>query len=92
MAKRDKRLQKLRRNPKAVSLDELRTVLEDYGFSLDRIVGSHHVFRAEIGERVWKLVSPSNKPIKIIYVKQALEAIDEISQIDPLAGEDDGEP
>jgi predicted RNA binding protein YcfA (HicA-like mRNA interferase family) len=69
MAKRDKRLQKLHQNPKNVSLEELRQVLEHYGFYLDRIVGGHHVFRAEIGERVWKLVIPFQKPIKIVYVK-----------------------
>lgn len=65
--------------------------MEDYGFTLDRIVGSHHVFRAEIGERVWKLVIPFQRPIKTIYVKQALHAVDEISQMDPLVGADDGE-
>ncbi len=91
MARRDKRLQKLRQNPKNVSLDDLRQVLEDYGFWLDRIVGSHHVFRAEIDQRVWKLTIPFNKPIKIIYVKQALAAIDEISQYDLSGGEADGE-
>lgn len=89
MAKRDKRLQKLRQNPKNVSLEELRQVLESYGFYLDRIVCSHHVFRAEVGEHVWKLVIPFQKPIKIVYVKQAIEAIDEISSISE--GESDGE-
>ncbi len=91
MAKRDERPQRLRQNPRNVSLDELRQVLEDYGFWLDRIVGSHHIFRAEVGGQVWKVVIPFNKPIKIIYVKQALQAIDEINQLDVSEGESDGE-
>jgi hypothetical protein len=44
-------------------------------------VGSHYIFRAEIDEQVWRLSIPFNKPIKIIYVKEALAAIDEISQV-----------
>ena len=92
MAKRDKRLQKLRQNPKNVSLDELRQVLENYGFWLDGVVGSHYIFRANFGERVWKLTIPYNKPIKIIYVKQALVAIDQISQLSSLEDDPDGEP
>ncbi len=91
MVKRDKRLEKLRQNPKNVSLDEFRKVLEDHGFYLDRIVGSHHIFRAETGNRVWKVVVPYHKPIKIIYVRQALEAIDEIGQLDALEEDTNGE-
>ncbi|MEP7292629.1 MAG: type II toxin-antitoxin system HicA family toxin [Chloroflexota bacterium] len=91
MAKRDKRLQKLRNNPQNVSLEELRQILEDHGFWLDRIVGSHHVFRAEVGEQTWKVVIPFHKPVKIVYVKQALAAIDEINLLDLSEGEADGE-
>lgn len=91
MAKRDKRLQKLRQNPRNVSLDELRPILEDYGFWLDRVVGSHYIFRAEIGGRSWKVVIPFHKPIKIVYIKQALIAMDEINQLDLSEGEVDGE-
>jgi predicted RNA binding protein YcfA (HicA-like mRNA interferase family) len=78
MTKREKRLSKIKQNPKAVSLAELQQVLEDYGFWIDRTVGSHHIFRAEVEGRVWKLTIPFNKPIKQIYVKQAISAIDEI--------------
>ncbi len=92
MAKRDKRLQKLRQNPKNVSLDELKQVLKEHGFWLDRIVGSHHIFRAEIRERVWKLTIPFKKPVKIIHVKQALQAIDEINNLKQLEDNADAEP
>jgi predicted RNA binding protein YcfA (HicA-like mRNA interferase family) len=78
MTKRDKRLERLRQSPKNVSLDTLKQVLEAYGFWLDRIVGSHHVFRAQVGTKTWRLTIPYNKPIKIIYVKQTLEAIEQV--------------
>jgi len=39
MTKRQKRLQKLRQNPKDVSFEELRQVLEDHGFVLDHATG-----------------------------------------------------
>jgi predicted RNA binding protein YcfA (HicA-like mRNA interferase family) len=78
MTKRDKRLQRLRQNPKNVSFDALKRVLEDYGFEHIRTAGSHHTFVAVIGEHNWRLTIPFNRPIKIPYIRQALSAIDEI--------------
>jgi hypothetical protein len=78
MTKRDKQLERLRQSPKNVPFDTLRQVLEGHGFWLDRVVGSHYVFRAEVGTRVWRLTIPYNRPVKIIYVKQSLEAIDQV--------------
>ncbi len=80
MVRPSKRLQKLRQNPKNVSLHELQQVLEDFGFQIDRVSGSHYIFRAKIAGRVWRLTIPHHKPIKTIYVKQAIIAIDEIIQ------------
>lgn len=82
MTKRAKRLQRLRQNPQNVSFDDLRQVLEDYGFILKSSVGSHHVFNAKIGEQLWRLTVPYRKPhLKAIYVKDALTAIDEIIEL-----------
>ena len=75
MTKREKRLQKLRQNPRNVSLDEIRQVLEGEGFEIDHVTGSHHVFRAEADGEALTVVIPFARPIKQIYVKQALEAI-----------------
>jgi predicted RNA binding protein YcfA (HicA-like mRNA interferase family) len=83
MTKREKRLKKLRQNPKNISFDDLKQVLEDYGFILDRVVGSHHIFRAVHGERSWRLTIPMKHPIKSIYVKQSITAIDEIQSMQP---------
>ncbi|MDX2075533.1 MAG: type II toxin-antitoxin system HicA family toxin [bacterium] len=81
MTKRDKRLKKLRQNPKDVSFDEIKQILEDFGFIHVRTSGSHHTFIAIIGEKNWRLTMPFHRPIKIPYIKQAIEAIDEILMI-----------
>lgn len=91
MAKRDKRLQKLRRNPKDVSFDELKRVLESYGFEHIRTVGSHHTFIAVIGERNWRLTIPVHRPVKTPYIRQALQAIDEIRALQDQASEEGNE-
>ena len=58
-------------HPKAVSFDEARRVLEAYGWTLDRVRGSHHVFAQ--GSRT--LPVPFRRPhIKAVYVKQILLA------------------
>jgi predicted RNA binding protein YcfA (HicA-like mRNA interferase family) len=79
-------LQKVRQNPKNVSFDELKLVLEDYGFEHLRTAGSHHTFIAERFGRDWRLTIPFNRPIKQVYVTQALSAIDEIIH---LGGEEE---
>jgi predicted RNA binding protein YcfA (HicA-like mRNA interferase family) len=78
MSKRDKRLQRLRQNPKNVTFDELKQVLEDYGFEHVRTSGSHHTFIARAFGLDWRLTIPFNRPIRQAYVMQALSTIDEI--------------
>ena len=78
MAKRDKRLAKMRQNPKSVSFDDLQKVLEDHGFQLVRIKGSHHVFESTEYDK--RLVVPKRNPVKAGYVKDAIRIIDKISE------------
>lgn len=78
MSKRQKRLAKLRQNPKTISFAALKQVLEDYGFEHIRTSGSHHTFITVIGERDWRLTIPFRRPVKPPYVRAALKAIDEI--------------
>jgi predicted RNA binding protein YcfA (HicA-like mRNA interferase family) len=81
MTKREKRLQKLRRNPINVSFEELRQALEDAGFVMDHATGSHHVFRLEVKEFVFRITIPFARPVKSIYVKQAVALIDEVNAL-----------
>lgn len=78
MSKKRKRLERLRQNPKNVTFEDLRTVLEDYGFTLERSSGSHHSFKVKLGDEYILLVIPYRRPIKPNYVKDALAIIDEI--------------
>lgn len=76
MTKRDKRLQKLHQNPKNVSFEDLESVMLDYGFELLRSSGSHHSFRINIQGKYHLLVVPHSRPVKTVYVREALKLIE----------------
>jgi predicted RNA binding protein YcfA (HicA-like mRNA interferase family) len=77
MSKRKKRLEKLRRNPKNVSFEELRRVLEDYGFELHRVRGSHHVYQQTILDKKVVFIVPYQRgKLPPVYVEDALDLID----------------
>ncbi len=78
MSKREKRLQRLRQSPNNVSFEELRQVLEDHGFVLERSSGSHRAFQAQIGDETILFVVPYRKPIKPVYIKDAVALIGDI--------------
>lgn len=91
MSKRKKRLQRIKANPKNVSFDDLRTLLEDYGFILERSSGSHHSFKVEINGEYVLFVLPYRRPVKLNYVKDAVKLIEEIeaqSQLEDEEGDD----
>lgn len=84
MTKKEKRLARIRQNPKNVSFNELRQVLEDYGFVMKRSRGSHHIFDAQVDEQILTLTIPLTKPhLKAVYVKEALKAIEAIIALQP---------
>jgi hypothetical protein len=92
VSKKKKRLEKLRRNPKNVSFEELSQVLEDWGFKLDRISGSHHHFLARISEQNVRLSVPYRRPaVKEVYVTEALTLIDQIINEKQGEEKEDGE-
>ncbi len=78
MAKRDKRIAALRRNPHDVHPDDLNAVLSGLGFSWDQDGTSHRTYRL-LGHQ---LSVPQKKPLKSIYVKQALKLIDTLGLLD----------
>jgi len=86
LSKREKQLQKIRQNPKDVSFDELNQTLQDYGFQLRRVTGSHHIFEYILNGKRHKFILPLGRPIKTYYVKDALRLIDLIIE---SKGEDD---
>ena len=82
MTKKEKRLQKMRQNPREVTFDELIHVLEDYGFIVRPGKGSHYSARAEIKNRVTTLTfakpHSGQKHIHPVRVKKAIQYVDEI--------------
>ena len=77
MATRDKRLAKIRRNPRTVRFAQMRVVLEDFGFVARRGNGDHVVFSHPLLADV--LPIPEKRPyILAPYVKDALALIDRL--------------
>jgi predicted RNA binding protein YcfA (HicA-like mRNA interferase family) len=79
MTRREKLLKRMRDNPRSVSMGDLQTLLESFGFELDRVKGSHHVFVGKVEGAGVTIVIPLRKPhVKAGYVKEVLALIDRI--------------
>lgn len=76
MAKRDKRIERMQRNPKTVRPDELDAALRGAGFTVERQTGSHKIHNYG----PYTLPVPQHKQyIKEIYVGQALDLLAKIA-------------
>ncbi len=64
----------MQNNPKNVSFEDLKKLLESKGYMADNTGGSHWVFRQDGYETQ---VVPRKKPVKAVYVIRALKAIGE---------------
>ena len=85
MSKRGKLRQKLRNNPRNATKQDIETLLLGYGFVLDRVSGSHHIYTYKVDDVTHRLVIPFHgQKVKVDYVLWALEVLDEIE-----AGESD---
>jgi predicted RNA binding protein YcfA (HicA-like mRNA interferase family) len=72
---REQLRQRLAQRPNAVRFSELERLLEMYGWSLDRVRGSHHIFRKE--DVTTALVVPMRRPHLLrVYVQQVLAALE----------------
>lgn len=73
MSKKEKLKDKIKNNPKNVSFEVLKRLLISEGFTLKGVSGSHHTF-SKSGYK--NIVLPLHKPIKEIYVKEVLKALE----------------
>lgn len=80
MSQKDKLLKAIRNNPKNVSFQEIKKLLEGHGFVCHDGKGSHFVFKREGFSPV---SIPRKKPIKAVYVHQVINIIDEIEKDEP---------
>lgn len=84
--RRRKRRSKIGQNPKNIRFEDLKRLLEEYGFQLRRTKGSHHSFVGYVGDEKVTLVIPFRKTLQEVYVKHTLAVLD---RIEPLSDDFD---
>lgn len=67
MSKKDKLLELLKNSPNNVTFGDIRKLLELEGFDLDRITGSHHIFKRN---EIVLVIPVHNNRVKSVYVKR----------------------
>jgi predicted RNA binding protein YcfA (HicA-like mRNA interferase family) len=75
--KSERRLAKIRRQVNDTTPEELRAALEDAGFTLEATSASHWIYRHPLIPR--NLSIPYRRPLKPVYVRLAIEAIEEVT-------------
>ncbi|MCC7107063.1 MAG: hypothetical protein IT307_18180 [Chloroflexi bacterium] len=91
MVKRDKRIARMRQNPRQVRFDEPRAGLESLGFVGRSGKGDHWVFEHDLLPYPLP-IDPRRPFVLAVYVRKALVAIDEVQQLQEQqeqAGEED---
>lgn len=80
MAKWEKRLARMRENPRGWRYEEVARILERHGFVRpSKSGGSHRLFKHPSGLRV-SLVDAGKGHVKPVYVEEAVEAIDRLRE------------
>ena len=74
MTKEQKRLERIRRNPRNVSLEDFEALINAYGYIEE---GSKHP-KAIIGEGNYPMPYKREKRIKSCYVKELLDILDSL--------------
>jgi predicted RNA binding protein YcfA (HicA-like mRNA interferase family) len=75
MGKLDKLIQQFLNNPPEVRFEDVRYLLEAFGFVEIRAIGSHHSFRNEIGQKV-VIPKKGGQKVKGVYVKLIVDLLD----------------
>ena len=79
MSKSEKQIEKMRKNPRDWTIEDLKVIAKRYGLDFRQPGSSHVTFRAKNKS---KLTVPAHKPIKPVYIKQFIELIDEQGEIE----------
>ena len=69
-----KLLDRLKNSPAGVTFDDIRTVLFQEGFRLDRVTGSHHIFKRS---DVTFVIPVHSNRVKSVYVKRVIELVEQ---------------
>lgn len=73
MSKHGKLLESLKQSPHNATFARIRKLLEQENFTLERVTGSHHVFRRDA--TIFVVPVHKNK-VKAVYVKRVIEIIE----------------
>jgi predicted RNA binding protein YcfA (HicA-like mRNA interferase family) len=73
MGKREKLIERLKNSPQNATFADIHNLLEYEGFYLDRVTGSHHIFK--YAETTF-VIPVHNNRVKAIYVRKVLELIE----------------
>jgi predicted RNA binding protein YcfA (HicA-like mRNA interferase family) len=78
VVKKEKLYQRLVNNQKNVKFNQLLSIVEAFGFVLDRIKGSHHTYKhPKVSDAFLVLSADKNKEAKPYQVKQFLSLVEE---------------
>lgn len=78
MVRKHKLYQRIVNNPQNIKFDQLISVVEAFGFVLDRIKGSHHTYKhPDVTERFLLLQPDKNGEAKPYQIRQFLSLIEE---------------
>ncbi len=72
-----KLLARLKNNPKGATFDDIRTLLSREWFELDRVTGSHHVFKRS---GITFVIPVHRNQVKSVYVKRVIDLIEEAKE------------
>jgi predicted RNA binding protein YcfA (HicA-like mRNA interferase family) len=72
-----KLLHRLINNAKDVTFDDIRALLHYEGFRLDRITGSHHIFKK--AGTTFVIPVQSNR-VKSVYIKRVIALIEQLKE------------
>lgn len=78
VSKIGKQIEKMRNNPRNWKIDDLKIIAKRVGLDHRQSGTCHVTFRSRNGQ---KLTVPARKPIKAIYIKQFLELINDLGEI-----------
>ncbi|MEA3456688.1 MAG: type II toxin-antitoxin system HicA family toxin [Campylobacterota bacterium] len=74
MSKKEKLIRAIKNNPTNIKFEDLKKILEELGYSAINRGGSHYIFTKNNCD---SLTIPYKKPVKVIYVKQVIQIIEE---------------
>jgi len=80
MTQREKRHARIVSNPANVNFEDIKPWLHDFGFKLERVAGSHHIFRHSVTKVKLNFQPERSGKAKTYQVKQAIKAIEALKE------------